>query len=257
MPHAVYDPQVRQRRALSKKVWFAALEKPYLQNAAAIHAFFPDETAHISALHVSSPVIVAPNGIETPKGVRWDGGSGGYILWLGRYDPRHKGLDILLHGMDLLPEAARPRLRLHGRDYHGGRGVVERLCRDLNLETSVRINGPVYGDEKWRLMSEAIGFVHPSRWEGSSIAIAEAISIGTPTMVTGFAMGRFLASRGGAILVDLTPSGVRQGIERLLSDEGRERGARGFEIARRELSWDAVARSWIEQVQNVLAGDEP
>ena len=83
--------------------------------------------------------------------------------------------------------------------------------------------------------------------------MAEAISIGTPTLVAGYPMGRFLASRGGAILVDLTPPGVKEGIERLLSDEARELGARGFEVARQELSWDAVAQSWMEQVEKVLA----
>jgi glycosyltransferase involved in cell wall biosynthesis len=253
MPHAVYDPQVLRRRAVLKKVWFSTLEKPYLERAAAIHMFFSDERQHLASLRVSSPTVVAPNGIEPLEGVRWDGGSGGYVLWLGRYDPVHKGLDILLHGLSLMSASQRPRLRLHGRDYHGGRQVVERLCHELNLEGFVSVGDPIYGDEKWRLMAEAVGFVHPSRWEGSSIAVAEAISIGTPTMVAGYAMGRFLASRGGAILVDLTPSGVRQGIEQLLSDEAKETGARGSEIARRELSWDAVARSWVMQVESILA----
>jgi glycosyltransferase involved in cell wall biosynthesis len=244
---------LKQRRPLLKKAWFSSLEKPYLQKAAAIHMFFPDERQHLDRLGVTSPVVVAPNGIEAPEGVHWDGGTGGYLLWLGRYDPVHKGLDILLHGLSLLPESKRPQVRLHGRDYHEGLRVVERLRRELNLQGSVSIGGPVYGDEKWQLMSEAVGFLHPSRWEGSPMAVAEAISIGTPTMVAGYAMGRFLASREAAILVELTAEGVARGIESLISDDAKAFGQRGAELARRELSWDAVARSWIEQVESILS----
>jgi len=252
MPHNVYDPQVWQRRPLMKRAWFWTLERPYLNRAAAIHIFFPNERQHLAVQRVSSPVVIAPNGIEPPEGVRWDGGSGGYLLWLGRYDPHSKGLDILLQGQSLLQAPDRPQLLLHGRDYHGGRREVETLCRELDLEGSVHVGDPIYGDDKWELMARAKGFVHPSRWEGSPMAVAEAISIGTPTMVAGYPMGRFMASRGGAILVDLTPHSVRDGIKRLLSDEAKERGARGLEVARRDLSWDTLARSWVKQVEKVL-----
>ena len=112
-----------------------------------------------------TPVVVAPNGITAPEGVRWDGGSGAYLFWLGRYDPVNKGLDVLLQGLRLLPAGQRPRLRLHGRDYQGGRQVVERLLRELDLEASVSVGDPVYGEEKWRLMAQASGFVYPSRWK--------------------------------------------------------------------------------------------
>jgi glycosyltransferase involved in cell wall biosynthesis len=252
MPHNVYEPHVFRRRAFGKNAWFALLEKPYLNKAAAVHIFFSDEELHLTSLHVSSPVVVAPNGIEPPDGVRWDGGSGGYVLWLGRYDPMNKGLDILLRGLSQLSAADRPRLLLHGRDYRGGREVVARLRRELQLEESVSIGDPVHGDDKWQLLAQAKGFVHPSRWEGSSMAVAEAISIGTPTLVADYPMGRFLASRGAAILVEPTPSGVARGTRRLLSDEAGELGARGFDVARRELSWDVLANSWIKQVEKIL-----
>jgi glycosyltransferase involved in cell wall biosynthesis len=253
MAHAVYDPHVVHRRALLKAAWLAGLERSYLEKAMAVHVFFPEEAEHLSSLRVQTPVVIAPNGVDPPQGIRWDGGSGGYVLWLGRYDPIHKGLDILLHGLSLLPSSNRPHVRFHGRDYKGGRGVVERLSRELGLEDTVHIGGPIYGEKKWEAMAQAIGFVHPSRWEGSSIAVGEAISIGAPTLVAGYAMGRFLAARECAILVDNTAIGVRDGIERLLSDDAKKLGARGREVAHRELSWDVLARSWVAQAERLLA----
>jgi glycosyltransferase involved in cell wall biosynthesis len=253
MPHGVYHPQVLQRGGLLKRAWFSALERPYLESAAAIHVFFPAEIEHLVSLGVRSPVVVAPNGITPPGEVLWDGGSGGYLLWLGRYDPVNKGLDMLLHGLRLVPETDRPHLRLHGSDWHGGRIVVERLMRELDLEDSVTVGDPVYGEAKWWLMAQALGFVYPSRWDASPVAVAEAVSIGTPTLVADYPMGRFLSSRGGALSIDLTPSGVKAGIVWLGSADAVECGRRGREVARRELSWDHMASSWLEQMRSHLA----
>jgi glycosyltransferase involved in cell wall biosynthesis len=162
---------------------------------------------HLASLGIRSPVVIAPNWIAAPYGVRWDGGSGGYLLWLGRYDPVNKGLDVLLRAMRLFPETDRPRLLLHGRDWRGGRSAVERLVRSLDLEETVTVGGPIYGHDKWRLMAQAAGFLHPSRWEASPTAVTEAVSIGTPTLVADYPLGRLLASHGGALLADLNPLG--------------------------------------------------
>jgi glycosyltransferase involved in cell wall biosynthesis len=162
---------------------------------------------HLASLGIRSPVVIAPNWIAAPYGVRWDGGSGGYLLWLGRYDPVNKGLDVLLRAMRLFPETDRPRLLLHGRDWRGGRSAVERLVRSLDLEETVTVGGPIYGHDKWRLMAQAAGFLYPSRWEASPTAVTEAVSIGTPTLVADYPLGRLLASHGGALLADLNPLG--------------------------------------------------
>jgi glycosyltransferase involved in cell wall biosynthesis len=252
-PHGVYHPMVLDRRAVTlRRAWFSALEKPHLGSAAAIHVFYADEIEHLVSLGVQAPVIVAANGITPPEGVLWDGGSGGYLLWLGRYDPVNKGLDVLLRGLRLLPDADRLPLRLHGRDWHGGRTEVDRLVRELGLQHTVAVGDPIYGEAKWHLMAQAVGFAYPSRWEASPVAVAEAVSIGTPTLVADYPMGRFLASRGGAHLIDLTPASVKAGIAWLRSAEARESGKRGREVARFDLSWHEAAKSWLGQMRTIL-----
>jgi glycosyltransferase involved in cell wall biosynthesis len=253
MPHGAYKPQVLRRAMLRRRAWLAAVERSYLNEAAAIHLFFPAEIEDVVTLGVRSSFVVAPNGIAPPEGILWDGGSGGYLLWLGRYDPEHKGLDILLHGLRLLPETDRPRLLLHGSDWHGGRIGVERLVRELDLGDSVSVGDAVYGEAKWRLMAQAVGFIYPSRWDASPVAVGEAVSIGMPTLVADYPMGRFLSSRGGARLIDLTPLGIKAGIAWLGSPEATQCGSKGREIANRELSWEHLASSWLEQVRSLLA----
>jgi glycosyltransferase involved in cell wall biosynthesis len=178
----------------------------------------------------------------------WDGGSGGYLLWLGRFDPEHKGLDILIEAYLSLAEGERPVLRLHGRDWNGQKTKLTALVRELDLDRWIVIGDPVYGNAKWRLISEAAGCIYPSRWDASPMAVAEAVASGVPTLVADFPLGRLLAKEGAALICDRSPDRIAEGIRRLMSEAGRDVGRRGIELAQGAMSWDSVAASWLDQI---------
>jgi glycosyltransferase involved in cell wall biosynthesis len=184
--------------------------------------------------------------------VRWDGGSGGYVLWIGRFDPEHKGLDLLLEGMKLLPAGARPVLRLHGPDWAGGKERVIELVRNLELDDSVIIGDPVYGEEKWRLISQASAFVYPSRWEGFGNSTAEAVTAGVPTLVTPYPLGKWLAARDAVVLAQATPEGLAGGLTEVLAHSAARAANPDGETSFDELTWAAVARTWLAQVREIV-----
>lgn len=249
--HGVYYPQTLRRNRLAKRIWFPVLERPHLRRALAMHVFFEDEREGLGRLGVSTPTIVAPNGV-TRQEHRWDGGSGGYLLWLGRFDPQVKGLDLLLRSLLEIPEGDRPQLRLHGPEFRGHKARLAELVRELGLSRWATIGEPVYGEEKWRLVARAAGCVYPSRWDASPMAVAEAIGAGVPTLVADYPLGRFLASEGAALLCERTPAGIADGILGLLSSEGAKLSERADGVARDRLSWEAVANAWVEQVDRLL-----
>ncbi len=251
-PRGAYDPRIVGRHDAAKRVWWRLFERDLVGGARAIHVFFPSERAHLDALGYSGPLIVAPNGVEPPDGVRWDGGSGGYVLWFGRFDPEHKGLDILLRALLALGGAERPRLRLLGPDWHGRKRAVQRMVSDLGLERSVEVGDAVHGQEKWGTLARSRGFVYPSRWEGFGNSTAEAVSIGVPTLVTPYPLGTHLAERGGAFLAQATPEGLAEGLQQLMSPMACQVGAQGAALARAELSWGSVGRLWLQQAATVL-----
>lgn len=250
-PRGAYDPGIVHRRPAAKRAWWTLLERPLVRGAAAVHVFFPAEAEHLARLGWRGPVIVAPNGVRVPDGAAWDGGSGGYVLWIGRYDPEHKGLDLLLRGLASLPAARRPPLRLHGPDWAGGRARVEALVAQLRLGDAVALGGPVYGDEKWALVRRAAAFAYPSRWEAFGNSTAEAVAAGVPTLATPYPLGRFLAERGAAIVAEATPDGVAEGLRRVLAPEAADIARRGARLVRKELSWDRVARQWLRQAEAI------
>jgi glycosyltransferase involved in cell wall biosynthesis len=252
-PRGAYDPHIVNRKRVLKRIWWKAWEGELVAHARAIHLFFDDERAHLDALGYRGPTVVAPNGVERPGGLAWDGGSGGYVLWLGRFDAEHKGIDTLVEAMRLIPPGERPRLRLHGPDsQYRDKARIRRMVSTLGLDPWISVQAPVHGDAKFELLSRAIGFVYPSRWEAFGNSVAEAVSLGVPTVVTPYPLGRHLASRGAAVLADPTPSALAAGLRALTAPDAPEVGRRGAELAREELGWDHVARSWIRQVAALL-----
>jgi glycosyltransferase involved in cell wall biosynthesis len=210
------------------------------------------EIEHLRSLGYRGEVIIAPNGVETPDAVRWDGGSGRYLLWLGRFDPQHKGIDVLVRAVGLIEPKRRPMLRLRGPEWRNGKSKIRRLISRLGLGAWVKVEEPIHGLEKFKLLARSSGFVYPSRWEGFGNSVAEAVSVGVPTVVTPFPLGRYLASRGGAILAESTPQSLAAALESLSSREAPGIGARGAEIVHKEITWDVVSQQWLSQLKALL-----
>jgi glycosyltransferase involved in cell wall biosynthesis len=247
-PRGAYDPHIVRRKRLFKLAWWTAFEKRLVHEARAMHIFFESERPDMQALGYTGPWLVAPNGVEPPENVAWDGGSGGYVLWMGRFDPEHKGLDLLVEGMARISPNARPPLRLVGPDWRGRKKSVTALIDRLNLARHVSVEAPVYGRDKWDLLAAAKGFVYPSRWEGFGNSLAEAVSIGVPTVTTHYPLGRHLASRGGAFLATPSAEGLAGGVQKLSSPDAPEVASKGRSIVRSEMSWDNVTAVWRRQL---------
>lgn len=251
-PRGAYDPALLQRRRIVKRAWWTLFEGPLIRRARALHAFFPSERAHLAALGHDGDVLIAPNGVVVPPTVRWDGGSGGYLLYMGRFDPEHKGLDLLVRAVAVLPPDQRPVLRLHGPDWRGGKATVQALVAALHLGHWVTVERPIYGEEKWLTISRARGFVYPSRWEGFGNSLAEASALGVPCLATPYPLARYLADRQAAVLAEATVTGLVQGLCTLCLPETAAVGQRAAQLMAEQFTWDAVARSWLEQAKALV-----
>ena len=250
-PRGEYDPHILARGRTRKRAWWYAAERTLVTRARAVHLFFASQRTHLEALGYRGPFVVATNGVDAPE-VRWDGGSGGYVLWLGRFDPDHKGLDLLVNAVRELPREERPVLRLHGPDRRGGKERVRRLVDALGLGGDVIVGDAVYGETKWKLLSQATAFVYPSRWEGFGNALAEAAVTGVPCLTTPYPFGRALAERGAALVVDATPETLADGLAKITSNGAESFGEAAARFAAEQLSWDTVARAWLRQVEALV-----
>jgi glycosyltransferase involved in cell wall biosynthesis len=249
VPHGVYEPGIRSTLKPPRHIR-TALERTVLEGALAVHIFWDGERALVEDIAPRARTIVAPTGFSAP----WapSTGGGGYVAWLGRYDPDHKGLDVLVRGLALLDPAIRPVLRMHGPDYSGGFEALKSLVAELGLERWVQLGGPVHGDEKQDFLARADGYVHPSRWESHSIALLENLSIGVPSVVSSaIHIAPELVAGDAAIVAPPTPEGIAAGLRALPAAAPRLR-ERGPAFIRDRLAWPIVTRRFLEGVRQLL-----
>ena len=182
IPHGVYEPGIRKMLKPPYRLR-EIVERTILEHAAAIHVFFESEGPIIQRLAPRMPpLIVAPIGFDVGE-ARWTGG-GGYLAWMGRYDPTHKGLDVLVGAVALLEPDERPVVELRGPDFNGGFARTREQIERLGLGKWIHAQGPVAGDEKADFLARSNGYVMPSRWEGYGIALVENLAIGAPCLVS-------------------------------------------------------------------------
>ncbi len=97
-----------------------------------------------------------------------------FILFLGRFDMGQKGIDLLLHSYAKVQSQINFPLVLAGKGPDEEK--IRQLIKELNLDSKVKIVGPAYGKKKFDLLSKALFVAFPSRHEGFSLFVLEAMA---------------------------------------------------------------------------------
>jgi len=256
-PNGGCAPQILRRGRYAKLLYKYLFELPFLNGASFVHSV--GDTDAIRAYGVTTPVVLAPNGLslgevrmcqwsETDpiRGRRPDWVNRLVFLYLGRLDAAQKGLDLLLKGF-ARALAQRPHcgLVLVGPDWHGHQARLQELCRELGVEDAVIFTGPVRGATKYDYLRAADFFVHPSRWEGMPFAVSEALACGKPCLVTPAADPSGLIARYHAGLVTRpTIEGVASALVTMADlpdDQHSAMSAQAQSLVATELDWHKIA----------------
>jgi glycosyltransferase involved in cell wall biosynthesis len=252
MPHGGYNQRARERRHRRKHAW-RPVERAYLEASLAIHVFFDIESRDVAEVAPNARWLIAPTGFDVPAG-RWDGGSGGYLAWIGRYDVRTKGLDLLIQALRWLPAGIRRPLRLHGRRSEDSAGDIEKIAQAEGIAEDVSVGGHVTGSDKADFLRRAAAYVHPSRWESYGLSIVEALAYGVPTVASvSCSIAGTLRAADAAVIVDPTPEGIADGISTVLRHQ-EHYSERALAFVRTSLAWDVIVKDYLQQVESLLAG---
>ena len=252
MPHGVYESA--WRTYLKSPIWVRELAERYLlERALAVHVFFESEVGDVMRLAPRAAHIAVPTGFDVPSD-RWVGG-GGYLSWVGRYDPNHKGLDALVEAVALMPRGKRPLVRLHGYDFRGGRAALERQIAERGLGGRILVGGVINGEAKAEFLRRADGYVHPSRWESYGIALLENLALGVPCLASStIHMAADLRRDDAAVLAVPEARSLADGIVALAAAPP-ELGARGRALVERRFAWSTVVPEFLSSLEALGAAD--
>jgi glycosyltransferase involved in cell wall biosynthesis len=259
-PHGMLDPWSLKQSRLKKKLALALGWRWMLDRAAALHLLNADEQKLAAGLGIKAPGVVIPNGVnleefkQLPPVVDRELNKAAYILFLSRLHYK-KGLDFLAEAFRIVA-AKRPNVHLvvAGPD-DGARADFEQRIAAAGLTERVHLPGPIYGPEKLSTVAGAACFVLPSRQEGFSVAILEALACGTPAVVSTECHFPEVAEAGAGEVVPLDAAAIAAALQRILADpELCERmGKAGRELVAARFTWPRIGERSIEMYRQSIA----
>lgn len=238
-PHSGLAPVLLQRDRARKYAYGMAVERRFYRHADSVHALQTVERDDIVRYsRRPGSITVIPNPVDRTlfTAPEWQRSRAvperRRVVTLCRYDVYQKGLDRLASIAAALPEAD---FEVYGASDKNQPEAAQALI--AAAPSNLRFFAPVHGDEKLRTLREADLFLQPSRVEGLSVALAEALTLGVPCGVStyvGESLG--MGQNGTALVIDDDPSTGAVQIDKLLGDHDRlvTLGLAGQEHARGE-----------------------
>lgn len=181
VPHGMLEPWSMQQKKLKKKLYYTLVEKPLLKKANLIRAVSQPEFNRLSQTY-QGKVVHIPNGV-TPSNhaVQKDMYGPLKFLFMGRLHHK-KGILPLLEGWLSSPLANHKSFELNiaGPDD----GELSKIKPLIKLCNNVAYLGPVYGEDKNKLMQNSHIYVLPSFSEGFPSSVIEAMDYGLLPLIS-------------------------------------------------------------------------
>lgn len=179
--------------------------------------------------------------------------TGGYVLFVGTFEPRKNVAGLLTayaRLRDLFPDA--PPLVLAGRRGWLFEKVASRLA-ELRLEPHVRFLEEVSEPQLRALYQGAGVFVLPSHYEGFGFTVLEAMASGTPAVIANRASLPEIAGDAALQVDPDDPEAIASALHHALTDSGLrdQMVARGLAQAQR-FTWEQTAQATLALYQRVL-----
>jgi glycosyltransferase involved in cell wall biosynthesis len=257
-PHGMLDVWSMKQKQLKKRIALLLGYRKMLDQAKFLMTLNNDESRLLEPLRLKAPTLTVPNGIFLEEFADLPGKGFFHerlslarekrvILFLSRLHTK-KGLDILADAFKLIA-GSHPDVNLvvAGPDGGARENFVSQISQ-LEIADRVHLIGPIYGEDKLRALADASCFCLPSRQEGFSVAITEALACGLPAVISDACHFPEVGTANAGIVVSLDPVGVASALARVLDNPATASimGQNGQRLVRENYTWPRIAELTIQ-----------
>mgnify|MGYP006268327367 FL=1 len=251
----------RWKKALANRLGFGR----FVRGASALHFLTPLEKSRSRTW--GRPSFVVGNGIDLPNAADQRDSVTATdqpirVCFIGRLSIRPKGIDLLLDALALWAKedhsvADRVNVSLYGPGSRREREWIQNKLGQEKLAPWVSLEEAVAGSAKAEVLVRSDLFVHTSRFEGMPMAVLEALSYGTPCLLSpGTGLADEVEQAGAGIAVGSTVESVANalaGLDRQALRRMRP-SARAFAEQR---SWPIIARDTLNAYRPYRLARQP
>jgi glycosyltransferase involved in cell wall biosynthesis len=259
-PHGMLSAWSLSQKPLKKSLALALGWRRAMQGCDAMHVLHSQEQCDVAAALGATRTVVIPNGvpasaISSSTGAAEANSSRPYVLFLARLHHMKGPERVLAAFRRALDRVADAQVRLVMAGPDGGELAGLKLqAHSLGIASQVEFPGAVYGRDKDALLNGAAVFCQPSRYEGFSLSILEALAAGVPVVTTHEANFPEIAKHGAGHICSGDPDELGDALLDLLTQPQRARtmGESGRKLVKDYFTWERIVESCLVTYQDLM-----
>lgn len=254
--HGSLTEEAQKKKELKKIVANILLFNRFINNAAALQCLSQKE---LEETKFNERKFIGTNGISVPpKSKSQFNTNATEIVYIGRMDPFHKGIDMLIGGIAQCSEYLRNanvRVNMYGPDHSTWHEEILNMISEHNVSDLVFLHNGVEGKEKEQLLLTSDIFIQTSRFEGMPMGILEALSYGIPCLITtGTNLGDFVKEYDAGWVAQTEAEAIASEMIKAVEQRGlwlkKAQGAR--RLIMENFDWSIIAKETIEEYQKYI-----
>lgn len=255
--HGALSRQNMKTSRLKKHLYNLLFLNRIVKKAKGIIYLNQAEFSNSTISHLNANSLVIPNGCEANDKVADHNNEKFELLYIGRLDIEHKGLDIMIPAVKRAYEnGVNLHLSLFGRGYEDEMKWLEKEIK--GYEGVIDFYGEVFGKDKEIAFLHADVLLLTSRYEGFPITILEAISYGIPCIVTpNTNVSDIIENKNCGWMTDFSIEGVAKAILKSSQCTKLKLEMMGQQCIRTasDYSWERIADLSINEYSKLLTPD--
>ena len=258
IPHGCLTKQAQGMKRLKKIVGNLLLFNPFIKNAKAIQCL---SNLELQETAFGKTKFIGTNGISLPNKQKGSFNQNQIkILYIGRLDAYHKGLDLLLDGVKLsrnILENNHAKLYIYGPHQQNYAENLRNMIAEKGVGDLVDFRKEIAGNEKQKEILSADIFIQTSRFEGMPMGILETLSYGVPCLVSrGTTLGELIEEKNAGWMAETNAESIAENIKKAIEDRKtwQEKSQNAIKLINDEFLWDKIAVDTVEKYQEIITG---
>lgn len=252
-PHGCFHRNALKHKAIKKYAAIHTIFRRFFRNAYGVQYLCENEKNNSLVFNKN---LIIPNGIDASPFFR-ERHEIKNFTFISRKDVANKGIDLLLEAVFKIKDQLETQgicVRIFG-SYESDQDdkFITSMINKYQLSGIVQNLGPVYDEEKQKVLNDTDVFVLVSRHEGFPMSVLEALSFGIPALVSiETNMGDLINKNNAGWVCETRVDSVVEMMKKAIAEKELSLLSRNARKLADEFTWNSVADTTVSIYKKII-----